>query len=108
GGAAATPVPAARSTTWMQARSCGEGHRLSVVPSLRRPMLEDVEPPVRVVPPPGQGVAMRARTSLALVGSAHPGPALAVTVLAALLATALEMSASRVLLVTAAVLCGQL
>ena len=45
---------------------------------------------------------------LALIGSAHPGPALAVTVLAALLATALEMSASRVLLVTAAVLCGQL
>jgi 4-hydroxybenzoate polyprenyltransferase len=45
---------------------------------------------------------------VALIGSAHPGPALAVTVLAALLATALEMSTSRVLLVTAAVLCGQL
>ncbi len=51
---------------------------------------------------------MRARPLLALVGSAHPGPALAVTVLAALLATALEMSPARVALVTAAVLCGQL
>jgi 4-hydroxybenzoate polyprenyltransferase len=48
------------------------------------------------------------RTPLALLGSAHPGPALAVTVLAALLATALDMSASQALLVTAAVLCGQL
>ena len=45
---------------------------------------------------------------LALVGAAHPGPAAAVTVLAALLATAMDMPASRVALVTAAVACGQL
>lgn len=44
----------------------------------------------------------------ALIGAAHPGPALAVTVLAALLATAMDLSAGRVALVTAAVLCGQL
>jgi 4-hydroxybenzoate polyprenyltransferase len=89
-------------------------------------MLGNVEPPSRVVAPPGQGAAMEAtpdvppdvalgesrhawsRTPVALLGAAHPGPALAVTVLAALLATAMEMSASRAVLVTTAVLCGQL
>ena len=44
----------------------------------------------------------------ALLGAAHPGPALAVTVLAALLGTALDLTPDRVVLVTAAVLCGQL
>ena len=44
----------------------------------------------------------------ALFGAAHPGPALAVTVLAALLGTALDLTPDRVVLVTAAVLCGQL
>ena len=47
-------------------------------------------------------------TPLGLLRSAHPGPALAVTVLAALLATALDVPASQVVLVTAAVLSGQL
>ena len=45
---------------------------------------------------------------LALVGAAHPGPAAAVTVLAALLGTAMDMDPSRVVLVTAAVGFGQL
>ena len=45
---------------------------------------------------------------VALLAAAHPGPATAVTVLAALLATAMEMPASRAILVTAAVACGQL
>jgi hypothetical protein len=44
----------------------------------------------------------------ALLGAAHPGPALAVTVLAALLGTALDLTPERVVLVTAAVFCGQL
>ena len=44
----------------------------------------------------------------ALLGAAHPGPALAVTVLAALLGTALDLTPDRVVLVTAAVFCGQL
>ena len=44
----------------------------------------------------------------ALLGAAHPGPALAVTVLAALLGAALDLNPDRVVLVTAAVLCGQL
>jgi 4-hydroxybenzoate polyprenyltransferase len=63
----------------------------------------------------GQGVALSARPveltdnrPAALLGAAHPGPALAVTVLAALLAIAMDLPASRVVLVTAAVLCGQL
>ncbi|WP_199286716.1 UbiA family prenyltransferase [Nocardioides houyundeii] len=46
--------------------------------------------------------------ALALVRATHPGPALAVTVLAAALALATEMPPSRVVLVTAAVLAGQL
>ena len=45
---------------------------------------------------------------VSLVAAAHPGPALAVTVLAALLGTALDLTPDRVVLVTAAVLCGQL
>jgi 4-hydroxybenzoate polyprenyltransferase len=49
-----------------------------------------------------------ASTVPALLGAAHPGPALAVTVLAALLGTALDLTPDRVVLVTAAVLCGQL
>lgn len=50
----------------------------------------------------------RARHLRALIGSAHPGPALAVTVLASLLAMAQGLAVGRGLLVTAAVLAGQL
>lgn len=53
-------------------------------------------------------VAPTSARPVALVAAAHPGPALAVTVLAALLAVAMDLSASRVGLVTAAVACGQL
>jgi 4-hydroxybenzoate polyprenyltransferase len=64
----------------------------------------------------GQGTDMEvsahsrphASTVPTLLGAAHPGPALAVTVLAALLGTALDLTPDRVVLVTAAVLCGQL
>ncbi|MBF4766906.1 UbiA family prenyltransferase [Nocardioides agariphilus] len=45
---------------------------------------------------------------VALVAAAHPGPAAAVTLLAAVLAVAVDMPASRVVLVTAAVAAGQL
>ncbi len=53
-------------------------------------------------------VAPTAARPMALLAAAHPGPALAVTVLAALLAAALDLSGARVALVTAAVACGQL
>jgi 4-hydroxybenzoate polyprenyltransferase len=45
---------------------------------------------------------------LALLGAAHPGPALAVTVLSGLLAAAVDLDAGHVALVVAAVLTGQL
>jgi 4-hydroxybenzoate polyprenyltransferase len=45
---------------------------------------------------------------VALLGASHPGPVVAVTVLAALLATAMELPGSQVVLVSSAVLCGQL
>ena len=45
---------------------------------------------------------------VALLGAAHPGPAVAVTVLSGLLATAVDLDAGRVALVVAAVLTGQL
>ncbi len=54
------------------------------------------------------GARPRPSSVPALIGAAHPGPALAVTVLAALLGSALDLTATRVALVTAAVLCGQL
>jgi 4-hydroxybenzoate polyprenyltransferase len=50
----------------------------------------------------------RAPVPIALLGAAHPGPAFAVTVLSALLATAVDLSAARIALVVAAVLSGQL
>lgn len=49
-----------------------------------------------------------ARTTRAVVGSAHPGPTLAVTTLAALLATASRLDPARAARVTGAVLLGQL
>ena len=54
------------------------------------------------------GARPRPSSAPALIGAAHPGPALAVTVLAALLGSALDLTPTRVALVTAAVLCGQL
>ena len=54
------------------------------------------------------GARPRPSSVPALLGAAHPGPALAVTVLAALLGSALDLTPARVALVTAAVLCGQL
>lgn len=45
---------------------------------------------------------------LALLGAAHPGPALAVTALVAAFAVSLGQPTGRILLVTAAVLAGQL
>ncbi|WP_104108165.1 UbiA family prenyltransferase [Nocardioides sp. 616] len=57
---------------------------------------------------PGSTGAGAGAEALALVRAAHPGPTLAVTVLAAALALATEMPPSRVVLVTAAVLAGQL
>lgn len=50
----------------------------------------------------------RAPTLAALVGSTHPGPAVAVTALAALLAVAADLDAPTAALVTLAVLTGQL
>ncbi len=52
--------------------------------------------------------ALRGRTPVALFNAAHPLPALAVTVLSALLCRALEVTAGRSLLVVAAVFAGQL
>src|SRR4051812_11032286 len=53
---------------------------------VRRPMLGSLGPPTQVAAAPGQGIAMSGRPAgrgrarlVALVGSAHPGPALAVT-----------------------------
>lgn len=57
--------------------------------------------------PPGPRGGLRTGL-LGLVGSVHPGPALAVTVLSALLAAATGLSAGRGVLVAAAVLAGQL
>jgi 4-hydroxybenzoate polyprenyltransferase len=54
-------------------------------------------------PHPGTG-----RLPVALLGAAHPGPALAVTVLCGLLATAEDQAPGRIALVVAAVLTGQL
>lgn len=48
------------------------------------------------------------RAPVALLGAAHPGPALAVTVLSGLLAAAVDPAAGEVALVVAAVLAGQL
>ena len=45
---------------------------------------------------------------VALLGAAHPGPALAVTVLSGLLAAAVDLRAAEIALVVAAVLTGQL
>ena len=59
----------------------------------------------RAVPPHRGDAGSVAR---GLVGAAHAGPALAVTVLAGLLAVAQDLSAGRAALVVAAVLAGQL
>jgi 4-hydroxybenzoate polyprenyltransferase len=48
------------------------------------------------------------RRAVALLGACHPGPALAVTVLAGLLAGAVGLGPGRIVLVVAAVLSGQL
>jgi 4-hydroxybenzoate polyprenyltransferase len=53
-------------------------------------------------------VRARTTTAAALVGAAHPGPTFAVTLLAALLAAAAELSIWRGVLVTLVVLLGQL
>ena len=52
--------------------------------------------------------ALRVRTPVDLFGAAHPLPAVAVTVLTALLCQALDVGAGRSVLVVAAVLTGQL
>lgn len=58
--------------------------------------------------PAGRPATRALPTAVALLGAAHPGPALAVTVLSGLLATAVDLDAARVALVVAAVLTGQL
>lgn len=63
--------------------------------------------------PPGavrteEARSTRVRTLPLLLGAAHPGPALAVTVLAALLCLPADLSPGRAVLVVAAVLTGQL
>ncbi len=57
---------------------------------------------------PAGSPALRVRTPVDLFRAAHPVPALAVTVLSALLCGALEVGAGRTVLVVAAVLAGQL
>ncbi|NPC96820.1 UbiA family prenyltransferase [Nocardioides sp. zg-DK7169] len=54
------------------------------------------------------GTARPSGTSTALLRATHPGPVLAVTTIAGLLAVAAGRPATTVALVTAAVLCGQL
>lgn len=56
---------------------------------------------------PGPGPAL-GRLPVVLLGAAHPGPALAVTVLSGLLAVAVDLPSARVALVVSAVLTGQL